>query len=132
MDIVLNDGAVVGCFLMLQSRTYDGLLAGVPNKDVNDTVIAQAIDSAADLLHSDCEKVVLIEPKINEGSYNGRNGMVVRYPVLPAIMCMSLFADMDKQLIVVFFQDEMGNLDSNIIEEIKKIDWNSSAEEYCL
>ncbi len=132
MDIILNDGTSVGCFLMLQSRTYDGLLAGVPNKDVNDLVIARTLDSAADLLHSDCEKVVLIEPKINEGSYSGRSGMVVRYPVLPAIMCISLFADMDKQLIVISFQDEMGNIDSNVVEEIKKIDWDSSAEEYCL
>ena len=90
-ELELSDGQRVRINTLHQSRTYDGLLCGLPNDLVNGMVLSSCLEQAQALWHG--AKPYPIEPQITRRSYEhiGEEPRVGDF--LPAIVCIALPRD---------------------------------------
>jgi hypothetical protein len=120
-----------------QWRTYEGLLAGIPDKEMNRRYIADLVDEARSLAVAGCD-VFLIEPiaKVRELQ---RRGEKVVEEKLPAIACAARFDSGEltasgepySSLVVAWFQEAFGlPTDPGILGQIAAIDWERHSGEW--
>jgi hypothetical protein len=120
---------------LYQSYTYEGMLAGLPYKSLNDRIIAEALKLADENPLLESGKTVLIEPRITliKGrTVPPREGEVPESsPHLPEVTCIGrLWVSYIEALTVVWFQDRMAMpIDADVLERIKALDWRAVAKE---
>ncbi|MDP1799399.1 MAG: hypothetical protein Q8K78_18020 [Planctomycetaceae bacterium] len=132
---------------LIQSRTYAGLLEGVPNKRVNDLGIEWLLDRAGKEKTTGGEPY-LIEPKRRDylrkagdmqsivDRQSDRPEELRRIPEwLPLIECIGIFSSISpardstkdtSSLTIVWFQDDFG-IDKNVVEQLQNVDWEKHA-----
>jgi len=137
MNIHQRSGRTLSMGRLSQRRTYAGLLAGIPDKDMNLRRIGELLDEAQSLAVAGCG-VFLIEtvPKVRELQRRGEKVVEER---LPAISCAARFdsgelapsGDPYSSLVVAWFQQEFGlPTDPGILGQIADIDWERHAAEW--
>ena len=137
-SIQLNNGVEIYLQELRQSRTYEGLLEGLPTKERNESFIQRTLEKA--VLPYWKGAPYLIESQETPLQY--RDGQ--KYPfgtpaALPAILCEarfnSLFPARDKNLdfswlIIVWFQDDFAlPIDTEIETHIKSLYWHNIAHD---
>ncbi len=157
MKISLNSGREITLAHLEQWRSYAGVLAGMPNRAMNDRVI-EAVRSRA--LHHCLEgtapylvppRVTPIEPRPHSAEYLRRTGMTAEqsaardqqrhYEQLPAVVCVAVFnsdgltkpdAEPMSSLTLFWFQDEFAlPVDAGVLAQIQALDWEALATEWC-
>ncbi len=137
MNIHQASGRTLSMGRLSQWRTYDGLLAGIPDKEINLPRVGELLDQARKLAVAGCE-VFLIEPvlKVRELDRGGENVVEER---LPAISCAARFdsgaltpsGEPYSSLVVAWFQEAFGvPTDGDILRQIADIDWERHAAEW--
>jgi hypothetical protein len=137
MDIHQPSGRTLSMGRLSQWRTYEGLLAGRPDKEMNQRRIGDLLEEARSLAVAGCG-VFLIEPvpKVRELQRRGEKVVEER---LPAICCAARFdsgeltpsGDPYSSLVVAWFQEEFGlPTDPGILGQIAGIDWERHAAEW--
>jgi hypothetical protein len=133
-EITLDSGRTVSLVEIRQSRTYEGLLEGIPTKRMNDRQIAHLMKEHASRSGA---TPVLITPIQTPIAHSGI------YPFgtpasLPAITCVGRFSSGTptrggrgdySTLTAVWFQDDFCfPVDSEIFLKLRALDWESLAE----
>jgi hypothetical protein len=134
--IIIDGNTQVSIKSIKQRLTYDGLLEGLPTKEMNGRIMVGLKEDARKFCQ--LNEVYLIEPEQKTIEYNGR------YPFgepaqLPSVICIvelrsySVFKDKTKDysaLGLIWFQDNfMFPIDSNILEKIKTLPFDKVCEE---
>ena len=116
-----------------QRYSYDGLISGLPDSDINDRIISHALSEAYRLSYSNTH---LIEPQRTKVKYTSA-GRTAEYEKIPGIRCIAAFkcydpakdekADQSK-LSLVWFQNNFAMpIEENVRNAIKALDWNELA-----
>lgn len=111
-----------------QRAVYDGMLAGVPNKDVNDSIINAALENTKDIfriINSDI-KTNLIEP---ERQVVTNQTIGITYETLPTYVTHIYMHTIDRRAVFVLFTNEIGIPDTSIF---KTISWFKNSEEFSI
>lgn len=120
-----------------QWRTYEGLLAGIPDKEMNQRRIGDLLDEARRLAFAGCN-AFLIQPVVKVRELQRRGEKVVEER-LPAISCLARFDSTSlttsdepySSLVVAWFQEAFGlPADPDILGQIAGIDWERHAVEW--
>lgn len=142
VSIRLIDGTEIVLDQLFQYHTYAGLLAGLPDEEMNRRRIEEALRHAKErLLSATAPK--LIEPEIEHAPTHvgpplspvmrQRRVVPVYYPRLPAITCLGHFIAPGRMtaLTVVWFQDRPAlPIASPALARIRRIDWKREAQPY--
>ena len=135
-EIIIDGTRQVSIKSIKQRLTYDGLLEGLPTKEMNRRILVGVKDDAKKFCQ--LNEVYLIEPEQKAIEYNGR------YPFgepaqLPGVICIvelrcySVFKDKTKDysaLGLIWFQDNfMFPIDLTILEKIKTVPFAKVCEE---
>lgn len=144
MEIPLNTGRRIYLQHLNQSPTYEGLLLGLPSRELNEALVNEFQQKALETLRVGYAHV--ITPTVLEvdctperrQSYLERGKHVER---IPAIGCTALFHSsgvrrkddpdiaIGSVLAVVWFQDDFAlPIDPRVVTQIKKIRWSHLAE----
>jgi hypothetical protein len=133
--IALNSGRKIALVELRQSRTYYGLLAGRPDKRMNEANIQRAIERAAELAPEGC-KPQLIPPSIALRQWT-RDDVPMTEERLPEVTCVALFdsgklartgSEPYSSALLVWFQDEFGPpIAEAVREQIRELDWETIA-----
>jgi len=139
MKIELSSGREIFLNKIYQDYTYDGLLLGYPNREMNDRYVKNSIESAREMMSSDATYLVsppLIEVKIDERVKHHYKDAIR----MPYITCYGQFESSKIKgdeyndgswLTIIWYQEEFAMpIDSSVIEHIKTIDWEEVAEGY--
>jgi hypothetical protein len=157
MNITLNSGREIRLARLEQWRTYAGVLAGMPNREMNGRVIEDAraqalqhgLQGAAPVLLP--PRVIPIEPRPHSAEYLRRTGLTAEqsaardqqrhYEQLPAVVCVAVFdsdglnkpdAEPMSSLTLFWFQDEFAlPVDAEVLAQIQALDWETLATEWC-
>lgn len=129
--LTLDDDSKVSMIALNQSRTYEGLLEGLPTTEMNVRTIARAIVSAQKIWG---DAPQLIPPKVTPISVSRK------YPFgdpasIPGILCLSRWesgfesrGDLDGSAMctIVWFQSEFAlPIDEAVAVQIRSLNWNS-------
>jgi hypothetical protein len=139
LKIILDDAREIFLNSICQSHTYEGLLAGYPDKEMNDRFIKDAMVSA--LKKMSAEATYLVPPFSLEVEVHARVKKHYKDAIrIPYITCYGQFEssvikgdDVNDAscLTIVWYQDEFSMpIDESILEHIKTIDWDGKAEGY--
>jgi hypothetical protein len=135
MNIILNSGREIFLKSIYQYYTYGGLLAGYPNKRINDRHIQNSLKYALEKMYA--PTVYLVPPPSIEVDIDERSREHYKDVIrIPYITCYGQFesSQLDNSndgswLTIVWYQDKFAMpIDSSVIEHIKTIDWESEAE----
>ena len=144
----MKNGSLIRITRLHQIATYEGLMAGYPNKQMNMAIIDNAIKNASHhLTFSYIIKATLVTPEITEyefpqKKYEEENKTLQQikkiiqpqipetYPVLPGFITTVYLNDMDRHAIVVLFTQNLADM-KEIKEELKSLDWKEISENYC-
>jgi len=137
MNIRQASGRTLSMGRLSQWRTYEGLLAGIPDKEMNQRHIGDVLDEGRSLGVAGCG-VFLIQPVPHVRELQ-RRGETVIEERLPAISCLARF-DSDSltpagepysSLVVAWFQEAFGlPTNPDILRQIAEIDWELHAAEW--
>lgn len=132
-EIRLHDGRTIALTSLLQSRTYEGLIEGLPTVEMNQRIIDSVIHQAKTQWH---DVPLLIEP-VGEPIKTSRPYPFGHTVSIPSIQCISRWTssfesqgDLDgfSSLTVVFFQDSFAMpIAPEIISRIVECDWDRLA-----
>jgi len=135
-ELIIDRNRKVDIKSIKQRLTYDGLLEGLPTKEMNVRILSGVKEEAKKFCQ--LEEVYLIEPEENAIEYNGS------YPFgepaqLPPVICIvelrsySAYKDTTKDysaLGLIWFQNNfMFPIDPQIIEKIKAVPYEKICEE---
>ena len=136
----LQSGRKIYLDEIVQWRTYAGLLQGIPRKEINDRIIADAMQKARKKIDISVP-IHLLQPDRKKLVFP-RNKPVLRnreYEQLPAIVCAATFESPDPArdkdcfsscLIFLWFQNGWAlPIAPRIVMQIRKINWNDLAED---
>jgi uncharacterized protein (TIGR02996 family) len=142
-ELPLRSGRTITLQELDQQMTYIGLLAGVPNREMNDHTIADALREAQRFCVADA-RPHLIPPPLRD--YFREPGdmqrITARFPDhvpdwLPMVRCIGSFKDVVKArdpnrdlsvLTVVWFQDEYAlPILEPALSQLRELDWDSLA-----
>jgi hypothetical protein len=157
MKIKLNSGREIALARIEQWRSYEGVLAGMPNSAMNGRIIDDArsralqhcINGAAPYLVPPRMKPV--ERKRASAEYLRLTGFTaeqiaardqqMHYEQLPAVVCVAVFnsdglnkpdAEPMSSLTLIWFQDEFAlPVDAGVLAHIQALDWETLATEWC-
>jgi hypothetical protein len=157
MKISLSSGREITLSHLEQWRAYAGLLAGMPNREMNGRVIEDARSRA--LQHGlEGAAPVLVPPRLKpverkpaSAEYLMRTGMTaeqsaardqqMHYEQLPAVVCVAVFnsdgltkpdAEPMSSLTLIWFQDDFAlPVDAGVLAHIQALDWETLATEWC-
>jgi hypothetical protein len=130
--IQLGSGREIHLSSLNQSWTYEGLLEGLPTREMNRRRIEGVVAEERAKSHG----VWVVPPYETPIPYDGR------YPFgeparLPYVQCIAEFRSpggdlvTDSRLTIVWFQEEFAlPIDATILEQIRRIDWSELAEFY--
>ena len=139
--ITLNSSRNINLEETHQHLTYLGLLEGLPNKRINDSIMSEIHNIADDKIWTNTPPYI-IEPKLtsidlprDRMEYYKSKGPDYEPIALPKIICMGHFSSgaiteeyMFSSLTVVWFQkDWMMPIDGNILTQIKSLNWDELA-----
>ncbi|MBN2107162.1 MAG: hypothetical protein JW832_07015 [Deltaproteobacteria bacterium] len=141
--IELTDGRIVRIAELFQFEIYAGLFEGEPNAELNKELIEKTLSYAKDKIWSPT-RLMLIPPVMREPGITERDrktyGVVDQPQYLPGAACIaqleSFFPTQDKDmfgsmLTVVWFQERYPfPIDPQVLQCIKKLDWNNLASDY--
>lgn len=117
---------------LLQTRTYSGLVEGIPTREMNDRIIESALLAARRWRHA--EKPLLLPSEETPIILPSGATYAFGTPVsLPQVQCTAYLVAMDGRsaLTVVWFQNDFAlPLASNVEKQMRAIDWDKVAEEY--
>jgi hypothetical protein len=132
MSITIKNGGSVRLSTIHQYSTYGGLLAGLPNEELNKAIVERSVREANQrLFQSDGNiKVTLVEPVIGKQEVNIGEERKFSYPCLPGYVTTILLEDMDHHGIVVLFTNKIANYDE-ISKSVSNLDWTEISEEFC-
>ena len=135
MQIELSSGREIFLNKIYQDYTYDGLLLGHPDREMNDRYVKNSMESASEMMSS--AATYLVSPPLIEVEIDERDNDAIR---MPYITCYGQFESSKIKgdeyndgswLIIVWYQEEFAMpIDASVIEHIKTIDWDSEAEGY--
>ncbi len=137
MPIKFSDRSVRDFRGLYQWPTYTGVLEGVPNAEMNKSLIDGILGKAKELTHS--EHIFLIEPRLepmeNQGSFSSGE-----FEKLPGIVCVANLLEqaikdqyMFSSLTLVWFQDEYAMpIGKEIEKQIEELDWTKIAKDFDL
>lgn len=137
MNIRQVSGRTLSMGRLSQWRTYEGLLAGIPDKEMNRRRIGDLLDEAQSLAFAGCS-AFLIQPVVKVRELQRRGEKVVEEK-LPAIACLARFdssaltasGEPYSSLVVAWFQEAFGlPTDSEILQQIADVDWDRHAVEW--
>jgi hypothetical protein len=139
MKIELNSGREIFLNSIYQEHTYEGLLAGYPNKEMNDRYIKRNMESALEKMSA--TKAYLVSPPMFEVEVHKKIRHHYKDALrMPYIVCFGQFdSSVLKRddindgscLTIVWYQDDFAMpIDESVIEHIKTIDWEKEAEGY--
>lgn len=157
MKITLSSGREITLAHLEQWRSYAGLLAGMPNREMNGRVIEDAraralqhgLEGAAPYLVP--PRLTPVERKPHSAEYLRLTGMTaeksaardqqMHYEQLPAVVCVAVFnsdgltkpdAEPMSSLTLIWFQDEFAlPVDAEVLAHILALDWETLATEWC-
>ena len=141
--VIITDGNLnVTITRIMQWRTYDGLLEGLPTIEMNNRHLTVAKEEAKKFCWQD--EIYLIEPEQTPISYD--EGKYGKYPFgkpasLPQVTCIAkikclstTFKDKTKDyssLGIIWFQENYAfPIDKNVLEKIKEIPFRESCGEF--
>jgi hypothetical protein len=123
----LADGEIVKIEELYQHHTYRGMLCGYP-MDIDGT-FERAVDDAKARFPHLSAKAAVITPVISYGrtqsiDHEGDTS-VVDWEMLPQITAIAVLQRKGSfdSVLAIWFQDQMGLPDSDIIDQIKAISW---------
>lgn len=157
MNITLNGGREIALAHIEQWRAYAGVLAGMPNRALNDRVIEDARSRALRHCMNGAAPVLLpprltpVERKPASAEYLRLTGMTaeqsaardrqMHYEQLPAVACVAVFnsdglskpdAEPYSSLTLIWFQDDFAMpVDAGVLAQIQALDWEALATEWC-
>ncbi|MDD5227554.1 MAG: hypothetical protein PHN45_11160 [Methylococcales bacterium] len=141
-QITLNSGRDIYLDQLYQYRTYAGLSVGYPTPSHNEKVIQRALEYTKEKLWCQWGKPFLLIPTqtpidLSDAERDRYLTYTSEMPSkLPEVVCLANFesfepardkAAMGSTLGIVWFQDGFGLPSDEIVEQIKSIDWDSSA-----
>lgn len=131
MNIDLASGRRIRLVRLVQRETYGGLLCGSPSPVSNDEKLAD-LRSEARSWAAGSREPVLIEPARKQTD---------RGEWMPRVCCMARFesdalarpdSEPYSSLTIAWLQDEFAMpVDGKVLDEIRKLDWESFAEDWC-
>lgn len=135
MNLQNNSGRILYLRELRQWNVYEGLLEGLPTKEMNRKIVERIVGENGDSIG----EPLLIEPIETPVEYiEGK-----RYPfgepaAIPHVACVARFSsaaalDKDKDyslLRVVWFQNDFGAIDSDIVMRLRMIDWERLARDF--
>jgi len=135
MKIELSSGREIFLNKIYQDYTYDGLLLGHPNKEMNDRYVKNSIESAREMMSSPA--TYLVSPPLIEVEIEEHYKDAIR---MPYITCYGQFESSKIKgdeyndgswLTIIWYQEEFAMpIDSSVTEHIKTISWEEVAEGY--
>lgn len=137
MNIHQVSGRTLSIGRLSQWRTYDGLLAGIPGKEMNQRLVDDLLEEARGLAVAGCD-AFLIQPVVKVRELQRRGEKVVEER-LPAVSCLARFdsgslaasGEPYSSLVVAWFQEAFGApTDPGILGQIADIDWERHAGEW--
>jgi len=139
LKIVLSSGREIFLNSIHQSYTYEGLLLGHPNREMNDRYIRWNMESALEKMNA--TRAYLVSPPLIEVEIDERVKQHYKDAIrMPYIVCYGQFessvikgddANDSSWLTIVWYQEEFAMpIDVSVIEHIKMIDWEKEAEGY--
>jgi len=139
MKIELNSGREIFLDSIYQYHTYGGLLAGYPNKEMNDRHIKNDMESALEQMNA--EVIYLVPPSLLEMEIDERARRHHKDAIrIPYITCYGQFESSvitgdDRNdaswLTIIWYQDDFAlPIEESVLEHIKTIDWDKVAEGY--
>ncbi len=130
IDVKLDRGPTIRLVELRQYRVYEGLLEGLPTREMNDRLIEARLSCERE--HSQLN-VVLLEPSQTPIPWD-RPYPFGEPATLPATCCVARFRaagerpDRYSSLVLVWFQDEFAlPVDPTILERIRALDWECQA-----
>jgi len=157
MKIKLNSVREIALARIEQWRSYAGVLAGMPNRAMNDRVIEgvrsralqHCLEGAAPYLVP--PRLSPVERKPASAEYLRLTGMTaeqsaardqqMHYEQLPAVVCVAVFdsgelakpgSEPMSSLTLIWFQDEFAlPVDAGVLAHIQALDWETLAVEWC-
>jgi hypothetical protein len=138
-DIALRSGRSLWLRELRQSRTYESLLAGTPDDELNQWVMDRARTEA--LGGAVGQEPYLVSPNVRTRIQEAWHDIPAReYCALPATVCIGQFTsfqparDKDRhasELVIIWFQDEFAfPIDPAVREQIRAIDWEKHAVDF--
>ena len=136
MKIILDSGIQIVLYELVQNLTYEGLIEGIPTKEMN----ARHIEFFIKKHSSSVKQPYLIEPV--ESPINiGRDYPLGEPAKIPEITCVASFesnyTEQQESILyrsiakIIWFQEEFAlPIERSIIDQIKSIDWPMISTEY--
>jgi len=135
--IQLDDGRDLFLVALNQSRTYEGLLEGLPTKEKNSAIIKRTAKTAQELwrgapfLITPAETAITLDHDYPFGTPAS----------IPAVVCIARFRSLSpisadngndhSELTIVWFQSDFAlPIAESALTHIRLIDWNSHAADY--
>lgn len=139
MNIELASGRLIRLSRITQWRTNGGLLCGKPTPEMNDDNLLHTLDKAREF-GKGLGEPVLIEPRRTPvPPIVGRDLPPAEW--LPATTCIAMFdsnalqrddSEPYSSLVIAWFQDEFAlPIDDTVLHEIRQIDWERFATDWC-
>jgi hypothetical protein len=138
LDVELDSKRRIRLVSIRQKKTYEGLMAGMPNKKMNAEIISASLEEC-NKENGGYLKCILIEPVARPISNHSNATDSEEYESLPPVMCAGKFTSTQHksnenagftQLKLLWFQDEFGvEPDDEALTHIKKVDWDKYAQE---
>jgi len=137
-EILLHSGRIIRLSSLEQTRTYAGLMAGTPNTERNDRIVARQLDVALKISgHAHVipphRRDYLSKPGDMDVFRDNRWAGVPEW--LPAVQCIAEFlsdafdpADDESRLTLVWFQDDFAlPITEPALSLIQELDWEKLA-----
>lgn len=126
MKITLATGRIVSIGVLSQRLTYDGVLAGRLDERTNESIVEDLRAEGMRLMNGVTPQ--LFEP---QGGMSGR---------LPAVACIAELRSnaLDRagsepysSMVIAWFQGEFGAPLPTVVDDIRRIDWETKAFDWC-
>lgn len=125
-NIILINNTEVEITKIYQMKTYDSIIEGTYDKELNDDILVDIKQRAKRIFYRD--SYFVIDPRINEGDN------FPEYCIILELMIFKPFRDMDKDysaLTVICFQDEFAfPISSKNLYHMKEIPFELVCKEY--
>ena len=140
MVLRLQSGRKIYLDEIVQWRTYSSLLLGIPDKQMNDEIIARALQHARKKIDLSVPIHLLQPPRENLNFSRNKSVRPHReYERIPPIACAAAFESSEPArdqecfyscLIFLWFQTDWAlPIAPHILTQIRKINWNELAED---
>lgn len=134
MELQLKSGRTISLKELHQSSVYEGVLEGAPTHADNARLVAGLVERVAELFGAPVEMIPPTERTLDRSPT--RRGQPA---LIPKIASAGRFVSRDpardpsmhgSQLVLLWFQEELGLTDQQALDSLKTVDWNSKATDF--